>query len=207
MDSAQGRKALSFGALLGDDWSWVQYGGMQGGSPTDGSSRSETESERFDFRKDPDNPTLAWAGDYRFGSPLTLPKGSVTNYVYAGAVARSPGDKMSWWFSGSRVQSARQRISEGWNELPGFSFEDWLLTSLLRASIGPKLDGSHLRTHDCRRFRGCPEQLSYHRRFLESATTHLFKHINRFLDSPSGGGIDGLPPSRRQGDLGCVGWG
>ena len=105
MDSAQGRQALLFGALLGDDWSWVQYGGMRGGAATDGSSRSETESERFDFRKDPNNPTQAWAGDSRFGSPLTLPKDSVTNYVYAGAVARSPGDRKSWWFSGSRVQN------------------------------------------------------------------------------------------------------
>lgn len=103
VDSAQGRQTLLFGALLGDDWSWVQYGGMEGGGATDGSSRSETESERFDFRKDPNNPTQAWAGDYRFGSPLTLPKGSVNNYVYAGAVARSPGDRKSWWFSGSRA--------------------------------------------------------------------------------------------------------
>lgn len=103
VNSAQGRQALLFGALLGDDWSWLQYGGMRNGAATDGSSRSETESERFDFRKDPNNPTQAWLGDYRFSSPLTLPKGSVTNYVYAGAVARSPGDRKSWWFSGSRA--------------------------------------------------------------------------------------------------------
>ncbi|KAF8426068.1 hypothetical protein EV426DRAFT_710543 [Tirmania nivea] len=105
VDSAQGRQALLFGALLGDDWSWLQYGGMRGGAATDGSSRSETESERFDFRKDPNNPTQAWLGDYRFGSSLTLPKDSVTNYVYAGAVARSPGDRKSWWFSGSRAKN------------------------------------------------------------------------------------------------------
>jgi len=105
VDSAQGRQALLFGALLGDDWSWLQYGGMQDGvASVDGSARSKSASERFDFRKDPNNPTEAWSGDYRFGSPLAL-LGSVTNYVYAGAVARSPGDRKSWWFSGSRVQN------------------------------------------------------------------------------------------------------
>lgn len=96
------RRPLLFGSLLGNDYSWVQYGGMQAGTGTSETSRSEQDSEKFYYKKDPANPTRDWAGDYRFGPHVTLPSG-ITNWVYAGALATSPGDKKSWWFGGVMV--------------------------------------------------------------------------------------------------------
>lgn len=96
------RPALLFGSLLGNDYSWVEYGGMQGGTGTSETTRSEQDSEKFYYKKDPLNPTGDWAGDYRFAPDVTLPSG-ITNWVYAGALANSPADQKSWWFSGVMV--------------------------------------------------------------------------------------------------------
>lgn len=94
---------MLFGALLGDDYSWIQYGGMYDPvAYTNISRRSQTTSEKYDVSKDPENTSAQWTGDDNFAPPVTLSPG-VSNWVYAGAVAYSPGDKKSWWFSGSTV--------------------------------------------------------------------------------------------------------
>ena len=102
VDSSTSRPAILFGSLLGDDYSWVQFGGMLDiVSSPEGTKRVKDDSEKFDVRKDPENPGK-WPGDFRFASTVALP-GDVNNWVYAGAVASAPGDKKSWWLGGVKV--------------------------------------------------------------------------------------------------------
>ncbi|KAF8473258.1 hypothetical protein BDZ91DRAFT_830892 [Kalaharituber pfeilii] len=93
------RQNVMAGALLGDDYSWIQYGGMIF-SGNDVSRRDPDDVEKFDVTKDPSNPTEAWEGDRRFANDVAL--NGVHNWIVAGAVAISPGGKKSWWFSGIR---------------------------------------------------------------------------------------------------------